>query len=577
MNAEHSSNTISRLSQTSNYVYCRHKSTNNKLSDKNIIHQSWTIAIATLISRITGFLRILLLTTVLGGHIASAFSIANQLPSMITALVFESTLSAVFTPLLVHAELNDADGGIAFIRRMFTLVVTLLMLTTLISIILTPLLVKIMLSNQSQVNFALTKFFAYLLLPQILFYGLSSTFMTILNTKNIFVSPAWAPVINNLLFIIVLVIFITIPNSLIKNSIKLDLVKLLILGIGTTLSVAAQCCVLFISIRNLYINLKFLWELDNRLKKLGNTFIAVIFYVLVNQLGLIVSNRIASNATASGPVIYNYTWLILMLPFGIFGVTVLTVIMPRLSRNAISNNISALTNDYLLAIRLTLLTMLPVVTLATVSGPLLGSTLFAYGNFSLVEARYLGIAITMSAFSLIPYAFTILQLRIFYARNCPWEPILVGSIITFIKVTGSLLIPYITCDPILSIAYLGVFNGIGFIAGALMGYIILNLSFQLRLNSNLQSKITLMIIATTIVLLTAAAAARVMDQLLGLYPLVYINETINFLIHFFVVSLLIFIITFSAMFLMKVPEVVISITFIRNKSKRLYHLLYINK
>ncbi len=55
----------------------------------------------------------------------------------------------------------------------------------------------------------------------------------------------------------------------------------------------------------------------------------MVLYVLISQIGLIVGNQIASSAAASGPAIYNYTWLVLMLPFGMIGVTVLTVVMPR--------------------------------------------------------------------------------------------------------------------------------------------------------------------------------------------------------------------------------------------------------
>ena len=76
---------------------------------------------------------------------------------------------------------------------------------------------------------------------------------------------------------------------------------------------------------------------------------AMVFYVLISQIGLIVTNQIASTAAASGPAIYNYTWLVLMLPFGMIGVTVLTVVMPRLSRNAAADDTLAVLADLSLA------------------------------------------------------------------------------------------------------------------------------------------------------------------------------------------------------------------------------------
>lgn len=117
---------------------------------------------------------------------------------------------------------------------------------------------------------------------------------------------------------------------------------------------------------------------------------AMVLYVLISQLGLVVGNRIASTAAASGPAIYNYTWLVLMLPFGMIGVTVLTVVMPRLSRNAAADDTPAVLADLSLATRLTMITLIPTVAFMTVGGPAIGSALFAYGNFGDVDAGYLG-------------------------------------------------------------------------------------------------------------------------------------------------------------------------------------------
>ena len=86
---------------------------------------------------------------------------------------------------------------------------------------------------------------------------------------------------------------------------------------------------------------------------------AMVLYVLISQVGLIVGNQIASTAAASGPAIYNYTWLVLMLPFGMIGVTVLTVVMPRLSRNAAADDIPAVLADLSFATRLTMVTLIP--------------------------------------------------------------------------------------------------------------------------------------------------------------------------------------------------------------------------
>ena len=163
-----------------------------ELTDAAVVSRSWGMALATLISRITGFTRIVLLAAILGAALSSAFSVANQLPNLVAALVLEATFTAIFVPVLARAERDDSDGGEAFVRRLITLATTLLLITTVLSVAAAPLLVRLMLGRDPQVNQPLTTAFAYLLLPQVIFYGLSSVFMAILNNRNVFGPPAWA-------------------------------------------------------------------------------------------------------------------------------------------------------------------------------------------------------------------------------------------------------------------------------------------------------------------------------------------------------------------------------------------------
>ena len=306
-----------------------------------------------------------------------------------------------------------------------------------------------------------------------IFYGLSSVFMAILNTRNVFGPPAWAPVINNVVAIVTLGVYLLVPGELSVNPVEMGNAKLLVLGIGTTLGVFAQTAVLLVAMRKERISLRPLWGLDDRLRRFGGMAAAMVLYVLISQVGLIVGNQIASTAAASGPAIYNYTWLVLMLPFGMIGVTVLTVVMPRLSRNAAADDTPAVLADLSLATRLTMVTLIPTVAFMTVGGPAIGSALFAYGNFGEVDAGYLGMAITLSAFTLLPYALVLLQLRVFYAREQPWTPIVVIVVITTVKIAASLAAPHLTDDRELVAGYLGLANGIGFLAGAIVGYILL--------------------------------------------------------------------------------------------------------
>lgn len=487
-----------------------------ELSDAAVVSRSWGMAIATLVSRITGFVRIVLLAAILGAALSSAFSVANQLPNLIAALVLEATFTAIFVPVLARAERDDPDGGTAFVRRLVTLATALLLVATVLSVAAAPLLVRLMLGDDPQVNRPLTTAFAYLLLPQVIFYGLSSVFMAILNTRNIFGPPAWAPVVNNVVAIATLLVYLAVPGELSLDPVEMGNAKLLVLGIGTTLGVFAQTAVLLVAIRRERVSLRPLWGLDERLKKFGTMAAAMVLYVLISQVGLVVGNQIASTAAASGPAIYNYTWLVLQLPFGMIGVTVLTVVMPRLSRNAAADDIPAVLADLSLATRLTMVTLIPVVAFMTVGGPAIGSALFAYGNFGDTDAGYLGVAITLSAFTLIPYALVLLQLRVFYAREKPWTPILLIVVITAVKVVASLFAPRLTDDPDLVAGYLGLANGLGFLAGATLGYVLLRNSLRPPGGRLIGLEVVRTILVTIAASLIAGLLAHVVDQLLGL-------------------------------------------------------------
>ncbi|HEX2290890.1 MAG TPA: lipid II flippase MurJ, partial [Pseudonocardiaceae bacterium] len=447
------------------------------------------------------------------------FSVAYQLPNLIAALVLEATFTAIFVPVLARAERDDPDNGTAFVRRLVTLVTTLLVLTTLLAVASAPLLVGLMLGGDPEVNRDLTTAFAYLLLPQVLFYGLSSVFMAILNTRNVFGPPAWAPVCNNVVALATLALYLVVPGELSVDPVQMGNAKLLVLGVGMTLGTVTQVLVLLVAIRKERISLRPLWGVDDRMKRFGSMAAAMVLYVLISQIGLIVGNRIASGAAASGPAIYNYTWLVLQLPFGMIGVTVLTVVMPRLSRNAAANDQRAVLADLSLATRLTMVTLVPIVALMTVGGPAIGSALFAYGNFGEVDANYLGMAITLSAFTLIPYALVLLQLRVFYARQQPWTPILLIVVITTVKIIASLIAPHLTDDPDLVAGYLGTANGLGFLAGATVGYFLLRANLDPPNGRLINLQVIRTILVTIAASLLAGLLAHVVDQVLGLESL----------------------------------------------------------
>lgn len=509
------------------------------------------MAFATLLSRITGFIRTVMISSALGGTVASAFNTANQLPNMVTEIVLGSVLTALVVPVLVRAEKEDPDQGAAFIRRLFTLTVTLLGVVTLIAVLSAPLLTRLMLKDEGKVNVFQATSFAYLLLPQIIFYGLFSLFMAVLNTKEVFRPGAWAPVANNIISITVMALYLFLPGQIdAAEATPITDPHVLLLGLGTTFGVAVQCLIMLPALRRLNIDLRPLWGIDDRLKQFGGMAAAIVAYVGISQVGYMINSRIASAVDGSAPTIYMQHWQLLQVPYGIIGVTLLTAIMPRLSRNAADGDDKAVVRDLTMGAKLTFLALIPIIVFMTALGPDIGTALFRYGNFSEQDAHTLGMTVSFSAFTLLPYALVMLHLRVFYAREEAWTPTFIIFGITLTKVVLASLAPLVASKPSQVVVLLGAANGFGFVAGAAIG------SFLLR--RKLGSLNTMSVVRTgawaAAASLVGIAAALLARYLLGLLP-VGIPGSIGLLIEVGVLGAIFLIVTGIVLSQSKLPEV----------------------
>nr|WP_227659087.1 MULTISPECIES: murein biosynthesis integral membrane protein MurJ [unclassified Corynebacterium] len=445
-----------------------------RASNGDVVRSTGSMAVATLISRITGFLRTVLIGSTVGTAVGSAFNTANTLPNLITEIVLGAVLTSLVVPVLVRAEKEDPDRGAAFIRRLFTLALSLLTVITLAAVAAAPLLTRAMLRQDGEVNITQSSSFAYWLLPQIFFYGLFSLFMAVLNTKGIFRPGAWAPVANNVISIAVLLIYQFVPGRLSASapSGPFD-PHVLLLGLGTTLGVVVQLLIMLPALRRAGVDLRPLWGIDSRLKEFGGMALAIVVYVAISQIGFTLTIRIASKASDAAPLIYQNHWLLLQVPYGIIGVTLLTAIMPRLSRKAAEGDDRGVVDDLTLATKLTFIALIPIVVFFTLFGRDISFGLFHYGHFDPESATILGLTLSFSAFTLIPYALVLLHLRVFYAREEAWTPTFIIAGITVTKVVLSFLAPLVASSTDRVVVLLGTANGFGFVAGAVIGAMLL--------------------------------------------------------------------------------------------------------
>lgn len=442
-------------------------------SDASVMRSTGSMAVANLASRITGFVRMILILTVLGPAVASAFNTANTLPNMITELVLGSVLTAMFMPLLAKAAQEDADGGVSFIRRLLTVTSALALGATVLAVACAPLLTELNLGD-GEVNTDLATAFAFLLLPQIFFYGVFSVMLAVLNYNGVFRPGAWAPVWNNVVAIATLALFAVVGSG-IDPAAPVNLLSgpILLLGLGTTLGVVVQAAVLVPALRRAGVDLRPQWGLDPRIKQFGGHALAGVTYVLISQVGLVMTNRIGAAADEAAIAIYQTYWLLLQVPYGIIGVTLLTAINPRLADNGVAGRNDAVVRDISLGTRLSLFGLLPIIAFMTAFGPTIATGLFRYGNFDADSARVLGLTVAAGAFTLVPYAIVLLQQRVFYAREDYWTPTVMILAITVVRVVLSLLVPAVADERSHVVIGLALANGIGWVVGAVAGYVLL--------------------------------------------------------------------------------------------------------
>ncbi len=393
------------------------------------------MAIATLVSRITGFLWKIQLAWVAGLTVVNdSFTVANTLPNIVYELLLGGVLASVVVPLLVRAQ-DDQDGGHAYTNRLLTVGMTMLAAGTVVAVALAPLFTRLYMDDSTgEANSALATAFAYLLLPEIVFYGLFALLSAILQAKHVFGPTAWAPVINNLVIMLTIGVYAIVPGEISLNPVHMGDTKLLVLGVGVTLGIAVQALVLLPALRRTGFRFQWTWGIDSRLKEFGGLALWILGYVAISQIGLVITTRVLTAAAPGGASIYSNAWLLFQLPYGVIGVSLLTAIMPRLSRAAADGDMRKLVDDLSLGSRLSTVMLVPLSAILTIAGSAIGIALFSHGRAAIADADRLGTALAFSAFGILPYALVMLQLRVFYAMKDARTPTLIMIVMTVVKI-----------------------------------------------------------------------------------------------------------------------------------------------
>jgi putative peptidoglycan lipid II flippase len=376
-------------------------------TNASLARNSAVMATGTIVSRVTGVLRDVAAAAALGFYLVSdAFSLGNSLPTIVYILVIGGALNAVFIPQLVRRMATDEDGGRAYADRLLTLVMSALLVLSVIAVVAAPWIVDLYTPDDYPQNeYDLAVAFARLCLPQIMFYGMYAMLGQVLNARGRFGAPMFAPIANNVVAIATFLLFIAVAGTSAAADGELTTQQVLILGIGTTLGVVAQAVILVPALwRSGYAwRPRFDWR-GAGLGRAGSLAMWTVGLVLVNQVAYVFITRLATQANvnassadsvAAGLTTYQKAHLVFMLPHSVITVSIVTAMLPALSRVAHAGDLRRVGSDVARTMRLVAALIVPVAAILVVTGVPVSILLFGYGAASAAQAGLMGLIVSV--------------------------------------------------------------------------------------------------------------------------------------------------------------------------------------
>ena len=405
--------------------------------NRALIGASSVMATGTVASRVTGIARDIALAAALGFYLVSdAYSLGNSLPTIVYILVVGGALNAVFIPQLVRRMEADADDGKAYADRLITAAATILLVLAIVSVVAAPWIVDLYTpADYPQAQYDLAVAFARLCLPQIFFYGLYTMLSQVLNSRGKFGAPMFAPIANNVVAIATFLLFIQVAGTSAAADGALTTNQVLLLGIGTTLGVVVQAVILIpvLSSAGYRWRPRFDWK-DQGLGRAGKLAGWTIGLVLVNQLTYLVITRLAAQAnvdaaatgaTAAGITTYQKAHLVFMLPHSVITISIVTALLPAISRLAHEGKLKEVGQDVAGAMRFVAALIVPVAAVLFVVGSDVAVLLFGYGAATVEQAEVMGSIVSVFMLGLLPFTLFYVVLRGFYSLEDTRTPFFV--------------------------------------------------------------------------------------------------------------------------------------------------------
>jgi putative peptidoglycan lipid II flippase len=396
----------------------------------NLLSSASVFSFFTLVSRLLGYLRDILIAVFLGASIyADAFFVAFRLPNTFRRLFAEGVFNAAFIPSYTEAKLNNKDEGKKFADDVLNLLVIVLLAIVFLVEIFTPTFVYLVAPGfmEETIKFDLAVALTRITFPFLFFVSLSSFFSGILNTNNKFAAAAAAPIILNIFLI---------SSLIISNFFNLNFE----VNLSYAVSFAGffqLIFLIFFTKRYYKPSINFQIKISTKVKFFLKKLLPSIFSSGVTQINILIGTIIASFESGAISYLY-YADRIYQINLAIAGVAIGTVMLPELSKNIKIGNINNVMNIQNKSLELCLLFSLPACFGLIIASEEITSALFGYGSFSEENVILTSKALKYFGYGVPAFALIKVLSNFLFARDNTKVPFYISAFIVFFNILISL-------------------------------------------------------------------------------------------------------------------------------------------
>jgi putative peptidoglycan lipid II flippase len=432
-------------------------------SNRQLARATATITAWNLVSRGTGFIRVIAMGAALGTTaLGDTYQSANLVSNILFELLAGGLLSSVLVPTFVEMiDRGDRREATRLAGSLLGKALAGLGVLVAVAMVVSPWIMRALTAGapdesvrQAQVH--LGTFLLLFFLPQVLLYATGAVSTALLFGDRRFTAAAVAPVFNNVVVIATMVVFRVLRGG--DTGFDLQLADKLVLALGTTAGVVAMTLVPLWAVRRSGLGGAPRWRgSDHQLRPLARKGMWAAGHLGLNQL-LVAATIVLAARVEGGVVAYQIAFTFFLLPHAVLSNPIFTALFPRLSSDAVQGHFDDFARDLGTGIRYTTFLLVPAAVLLAVLAPAV-MRVVRLGNLDADGAHLVAVVLAAYAVSLVGYSAFFLLTRASYALDDARSP----TVVNLVATTGAVIAMFVAssvADGDAKVAVLGIVHAV---------------------------------------------------------------------------------------------------------------------